>query len=131
MNYPSAHSDFLHLAAMLVNRLSKPKVRRGPLVLSTLELHVLLAAVALGPSAYGNAVAKHIARFAKYEPIGASIYVALIALGRKGFLNAQAGKPKPTPGGRSIRYWRITPKGKTVLTTALRAFSRLSLAANI
>ena len=110
---------------------SKPKVRRGPLVLSTLELHVLLAAVALGPSAYGNSVAKHVVQFAKYEPIAASVYVALTALARKGFLKAQAGKPKPVPGGRGIRYWLVTPKGKVALATALHAITRLSMAANI
>ena len=110
---------------------SKPKVRRGPLVLSTLELHVLLATVALEPSAYGNSIAKHVAQFAEYEPIAASVYVALIALGRKGFVKAQAGKPKPIPGGRGIRYWLVTPKGKVALATALQAVARLSIAANI
>jgi DNA-binding PadR family transcriptional regulator len=116
---------------MSPSKSNKHKVRRGPLVLSTLELHVLLAAVALGPSAYGIAVVNHIGRVAHYEPIAASVYVALIALAGKGFLKAQAGKPKPVPGGRSIRYWRATPKGKTALRTALNAVARLSVAANI
>ena len=110
---------------------SKPKVRRGPLVLSMLELHVLLAAVALEPNAYGNSVAKHVAQFAEYEPIAASVYVALTALGRKGFLTAQAGEPKPMPGGRGIRYWLVTPEGKVALATTLHAVARLSMAANI
>ena len=110
---------------------SEPKVRRGPLVLSTLELHVLLAAVALEPSAYGNSVAKHLAQFAGYEPIAGSVYAALTALGRKGFVKAQAGKPKPVPGGRSIRYWLVTPKGKAALSTVLHAVARLSAATSI
>lgn len=108
----------------------KRKLRRGPLVLSMLELHVLLAAVALGPRAYGNSVSKHVVQFAEYEPIAGSVYAALTALARKGFLEAQAGKPKPVPGGRGIRYWLVTPKGKGALATALHAIARLSLAAN-
>jgi DNA-binding PadR family transcriptional regulator len=127
----SAIADFVLFSQMSPNMLSKPKLRRGPLVLSTLELHVLLATVALGPSAYGGAVANHIARIAKYEPIAASVYVALSALGRKGFLKAQIGKPKPMQGGRGIRYWLVTPKGKAALAGALRAVTGLRQAANI
>jgi DNA-binding PadR family transcriptional regulator len=107
------------------------KVRRGPLVLSSLELHALLATVALQPNAYGSSVADFISNVADYEPIRASVYVALAGLARKGFVAGKDGKSRPVQGGRGIRFWRITPKGNAALAGSLSAVRKLSSAANL
>ena len=121
----------LHIGGMLSNSSGNTKVRRGPLVLSSLELHALLATVALGSNAYGNSVVNFITDVADYEPLRASVYVALTGLARKGFVIGKDGKPRPVQGGRSIRYWRVTPKGKAALAGSLRAVRKLSAAAHL
>jgi PadR family transcriptional regulator, regulatory protein PadR len=104
--------------------------RQHPRSLTSLEVHVLLAAVALHPRAYGNAIVVHIGKFGGYDPLKASVYIALAGLAKKGFLRPRDGKPRPVQGGRRIRYWTVTPAGKRALTVSIKVTAALSRSAN-
>jgi DNA-binding PadR family transcriptional regulator len=109
----------------------QPKIRRGPIVLSSLELHALLATAALQPRAYGNSVVKHISEVAGYKPITASIYVALSNLAKKGFVTPTQGTPRAVRGGRRICYWNATEKGNAALSASVNAVANLAGAAGL
>jgi len=45
-----------------------------------------------------------------------SVYPALRALERKGFIEAHWGEPRPERGGRPRRYYKLTAKGARAAT---------------
>jgi DNA-binding PadR family transcriptional regulator len=105
--------------------------RRVSLALSSLEVHTLLATLALHPNAYGAAITEHIDKVSGYKPLTASIYVTLAGLAKKGFVKPRDGKPKPVQGGRRIRYWSLRPAGNSALAEALNTIAQLSRAAGL
>ena len=89
------------------------------------EQMVLLAVLRVGSKAYAVPVRAEIqARTGRTVARGA-LYTALERLEAKGFLASRAGDPIPERGGRSRRYFSVTPDGLAALRAADAAMSRL------
>jgi PadR family transcriptional regulator PadR len=93
--------------------------------LGALEQHVLMAVIALHPSAYGISIQSHITRRAGYEPLLGSVYAALGRLEQKGLITSRPGEITPERGGRRKLYFTITAVGQTTLQGSLKATSLL------
>lgn len=84
-------------------------------LLSRQEEVVLLSIWKLKGNAYGVTVREYISEITgKYWSIG-SIYVPLDRLAEKGLVTAYQGLPTKQRGGRSKRFYEITPEGMKVL----------------
>ena len=80
-------------------------------LLSRQEEIVLLAIWKLKDNAYGVTIREYISKITnKYWSIGA-IYVPLDRLVEKGLVMTYQGKPSERRGGRSKRFYEITPEG--------------------
>jgi PadR family transcriptional regulator PadR len=97
--------------------------------LTTLDLHALLAIVALHPRAYGISIQDHIERNAGYEPSAGSIYAALDRLEEKGFVRSKQGEATPERGGKRKLYFSLTATGQKALNESLKAVRTLTRAA--
>jgi DNA-binding PadR family transcriptional regulator len=85
-------------------------------LLSRQEEVVLLSIWRLKGNAYGVTIREYISEITgKYWSIG-SIYVPLDRLVEKGLVTAFQGLPTKRRGGRSKRFYEITPKGMKVLS---------------
>lgn len=84
-------------------------------LLSRQEEIVLLAIWQLRGNAYGVTIREYISETTnKYWSIGA-IYVPLDRLVEKGLVMTYQGKPTERRGGRSKRFYEITPDGMKAL----------------
>ena len=84
-------------------------------LLSRQEEMVLLSIWKLKGNAYGVTIREYISEVTgKYWSIGA-IYVPLDRLVEKGLVSAYQGMPTKRRGGRSKRFYSITPEGMRVL----------------
>jgi DNA-binding PadR family transcriptional regulator len=84
-------------------------------LLSRQEEVVLLSIWKLKGNAYGVTIREFISEVTgKYWSIG-SIYVPLDRLVEKGLVNTYQGQPTKRRGGRSKRFYEITPEGMQVL----------------
>ena len=84
-------------------------------LLSRQEEIVLLVIWQLKDDAYGIAIREYISQITgRYWSIG-SIYVPLDRLTEKGYLLAYQGQPDEKRGGKSKRYYEITPQGMEAL----------------
>lgn len=84
-------------------------------LLSRQEEIVLLSIWKLQDNAYGVTVREYISKITgKYWSIGA-IYVPLDKLSERGFVETHQGKPEEKRGGRSKRFYKITPEGMKAL----------------
>ncbi len=87
-------------------------------LLSRQEEIVLLSIWHLKGNAYGVTIREHISRLTgKYWSIGA-IYVPLDRLWEKGLVEAYQGLPSKKRGGRSKRFYQVTPEGMKLLQEA-------------
>ena len=84
-------------------------------VLSRVEELVLLSVWRLQRNAYGVAVRKHIIESTGVDWSIGAIYVPLNRLTKWGYLEAVQGEPTPERGGRSKRYYKLTPAGVKAL----------------
>jgi DNA-binding PadR family transcriptional regulator len=85
-------------------------------LLSRQEEVVLLSIWKLKGNAYGVTIREYISEITgKYWSIGA-IYVPLDRLAEKGLVTAHQGLPTKRRGGRSKRFYEITPTGMQVLS---------------
>ena len=75
--------------------------------LTILELHTMLAIVALQPNAYGVTIRNHIRRYAGYEPLLGSIYASLVRLEQRDFVQSKYGEKTRERGGRGKRYFSV------------------------
>ena len=92
---------------------------------SDFEQQVLLAVWRLGDGAYGASVCDELeVRTARSVAQGA-IYVTLVRLEKKGFLRSRLADPAPVRGGKSKRYFEITPEGMTGVKAARDEMDRL------
>lgn len=92
---------------------------------SDFEQQVLLAVWRLGDGAYGTSVRDELeVRTARSVAQGA-IYVTLVRLEKKGFLRSRLADPTPVRGGKSKRYFGITPEGMTGVKAARDEMDRL------
>jgi PadR family transcriptional regulator, regulatory protein PadR len=93
--------------------------------LGELELMVLIAVVRLGGDAYGVPISKELLNLAGREVALGSIYAALDRIERKGFATSLLGDPTPERGGRSKRYFRVTPAGIRAIRMTRTALANL------
>ena len=94
--------------------------------LGEFEQMVLLALIRLNDNAYGVTIRREIqSRTDRNVAIGA-VYATLERLENKGFLTSQASDPEPTAGGRSKKFFRLTPSGSNVLKHSREMMRRLA-----
>jgi DNA-binding PadR family transcriptional regulator len=94
--------------------------------LGEFEHIVLLAVLRLGDQAYGVTVRREIeARTNREVSIGA-IYATLDRLEAKGYVRSRPGDPTPERGGRSKRFFRVTPQGMSAVNRTHRALRSLT-----
>lgn len=90
------------------------------------ELVVLLALARLRDEAYGVTVRREIEeRGGRPVSIGA-VYATLARLGEKGFVESELSEPVAVRGGRSRRYYHLTPAGEQVLSRSLAMLDRMA-----
>ena len=90
--------------------------------LGEFELVVLLATLRLGDEAYAIPIREEIDRRTGRHVARGALYTALERLEDKRYLRSRLSDPLPERGGRSRRYYTVTPAG----LAAVRA-SRASL----
>jgi DNA-binding PadR family transcriptional regulator len=93
--------------------------------LGDLEELVLLAVCGLVEEAYAVSVQQRIEQRGGRETSMGAVYTTLDRLEQKGYLASQLGAPTAQRGGRSKRYYAITPAGTTLLTATRRARERM------
>lgn len=86
-----------------------------PELLSRTEEMILLAVIHLGSAAYGIAIRAYLEKVLGKSPSVGAIYVPLERLTKAGYLSSHAGEPTPERGGRSKRFYRVTPQGLAAL----------------
>jgi PadR family transcriptional regulator PadR len=79
--------------------------------LGEFEHIVLLALLRLEDRAYGVTVRQEIEFRTEREVSIGAVYATLDRLETKGYVRSRRGDPTPERGGRSKRFFRVTPKG--------------------
>lgn len=88
--------------------------------LNLTEEMVLLAVWKLKGDAYGVTIRRQLSDSTKrIFPYG-TLYSALDKLARNGYVSRMESDPEPVRGGRSKKYYSITPKGVEALRGALQ-----------
>jgi DNA-binding PadR family transcriptional regulator len=102
-----------------------------PKSLTPLELLTLVAIARLGDGAYAVPIREEIKSVAGRTVSVAAIYGALDRLDRLGFAAPWQSDPRPEPGGRSRRHYRLTAPGREFVrrerTYALRLWNGFTL----
>jgi len=94
--------------------------------LGEFENIVLLALLRLDDRAYGVTVRQEIrCRINREVSIGA-VYATLDRLEAKGYVRSFHGDPTPERGGRSKRFFRVTPKGLSAVSRTHRALQNMT-----
>ena len=86
-------------------------------LLTRAEEYVLLTVLKLGDEAYSLPILDFIQKVTQRKWTLGGIYIPLYRLEEKGYLSSELGSPTKERGGKSKRYYRITPKGKKALKT--------------
>lgn len=92
--------------------------------LGELEELVLLAALRLGPEAYGLAIADELERSAGRSVARASVYVLLRRLERAGLIKTHRESPEEA-SGKPRRFVRVAPEGLALLSRSRRVRLRM------
>jgi DNA-binding PadR family transcriptional regulator len=99
--------------------------------LGEFEHIVLLALLRLADTAYGVTVRREIQlRIEREVSIGA-VYATLDRLEAKGYVKSFHGDPTPERGGRSKRFFRVTPKGLAAVNRTQRALQNMTEGVNL
>lgn len=93
--------------------------------LTDFELIVLLAVLRLGDDAYGVTIAKEIEDTGRRTVLLGAIYAALNRLEANALVASAHGDPTAVRGGRSKRYFTVTPMGLRAVKNAQRTFTAL------
>jgi len=93
--------------------------------LGEFEQIVLLAVLQLGDEAYAVPVRETIEQRTRRRVARGALYTALERLETKGLLSSRMSDPLPERGGRSRRYFAVTPYGLTALREARAALLQL------
>ena len=100
-------------------------MRRDAMLMGGFEQMVLLSVLHVGDDAYAVSVRRAIeARTGRRVTRGA-LYTSLERLEGKGYLRSRMGEPTPERGGRSRRYYRVTPAGVRALKVSKQTLVRL------
>jgi len=84
-------------------------------LLSRTEELLLLAVWRLQDDAYGAAIRNHLTDVTDEDWSIGSVYGTLDRLARQGLVHTFMGLPTPERGGRSKRYFQLTPEGVAAL----------------
>ena len=90
------------------------------------EQMVLLAALRLENDAYAVTIRRELEERAHRRVARGALYTVLDRLESKGYLASRMGNPTPERGGRSKRYYKVTPSGIRALKNSRDAIARLS-----
>ena len=98
---------------------------KRPTTLGDFEQIVLLAILRRGDDAYGVSIRAEIAECTGRAVAPGALYTALDRLEDKKLVKSRMGDPTPQRGGRSKRYYVVTPSGREALAQAQDAYRRL------
>jgi DNA-binding PadR family transcriptional regulator len=93
--------------------------------LGEFEQIALLAILRLGQNAYAIPVREEIERRTGRNVARGALYTALERLEAKGCLRSRMSDPLPERGGRSRRYYSVTPSGLAALRASRAALLAL------
>jgi PadR family transcriptional regulator, regulatory protein PadR len=99
---------------------------RGPGYVGEFEHLVLLALLRLADHGYGVTVRREIQSRTRREVSMGAVYSTLDRLEGKGYVKSSLGDPTPERGGRSKRFFRITPKGVAAINRTHTALRRMT-----
>lgn len=95
-------------------------------VIGQFEQIVLTAIVDLDDRAYGVTIHRAVADLSNPRRVSlGAIYATLDRLEDKGLLASWLSAPMPERGGRSRRYYRLTPAGNSALQESVRTAKRV------
>jgi len=86
----------------------------------------VLALLRLEDRAYGVTVRQEIEFRTKREVSIGAVYATLDRLEAKGYVKSRLGDPTPERGGRSKRFFQITPKGVAAVNRTHRALQSMT-----
>ena len=95
------------------------------ITLGEFEQVILLAVLRLGDNAYGVTIRDEIASCTDRQPSPGALYTTLDRLEERGFLSSAFGDPTPQRGGRSKRFFKVTPAGVKAVARVQRGYQRL------
>lgn len=93
--------------------------------LGELEQLLLLSLARLGSEAYGAEIQNELEERAGRRVSISTIYVTLVRLEDKGFVRSRRADPTPVRGGKSKRYFRLTPRGVSALERSREVLQRM------
>jgi DNA-binding PadR family transcriptional regulator len=93
--------------------------------LGEFEQMVLLAVLLLREEAYGVTIRRELEERVGRSPTRGALYTTLERLEAKGYLTSRMGNPTPQRGGRSKRYFKVTPAGVSGLKASREAMEEL------
>ena len=94
--------------------------------LGEFEHIIVLALLRLEDRAYGVTVRQEIQFRIKRDVSIGAVYATLDRLERKGYVKSHRGDPTPERGGRSKRFFRVTPKGVAAVNRTQRALQSMT-----
>jgi PadR family transcriptional regulator, regulatory protein PadR len=94
--------------------------------LGEFEHLIVLAVLRLADKAYGVTVRQEIENRTTREVSIGAVYATLDRLEAKGFIKSHLGDPTPERGGRSKRFFEVTPKGIAAVNRTRRALESMS-----
>lgn len=94
--------------------------------LGEFEHIVVLALLRLEDRAYGVTVRQEIELRTKREVSIGAVYATLDRLESKGYVKSRRGDPTPERGGRSKRFFRVTPKGVKAVNRTQQALHSMT-----
>ena len=89
------------------------------------EALVLLAAMRLGPEAYGLSIAEEISKTAGRPTSRASVYVTLRRLEKKGLVTTEREREGSAPSGKPRRFVRVTDQAIALVQQSRLALQRM------
>ena len=89
------------------------------------EQQVLLAVWRLGDGAYGTSVRDELEARTGREVAHGAVYATLVRLEKKGLLRSTLADPTPVRGGKSKRFFEITPAGVAGVQAARETMDKL------
>lgn len=93
--------------------------------LGEFEIYVMLAVSGLGSEAYGIGIRRAIEERTHRDVAIGAVYATLGRLEDKGLVTHSVSAPQPVPGGRSRKYFRLTPAGERGLEHSTSMLSRM------
>ncbi len=99
--------------------------------LGEFEHLTILALLRLDDRAYGVTVRKEIEFRTNREVSIGAVYATLDRLEAKGYVKSRRGDPTPERGGRSKRFFRVTPKGLAAANSTQRALHSMTKGLNL